>query len=312
MKLFKSGNVFILISATLFGLGGLCIKKISWDALSINGARCGIACVMLLTFLLLTKQKLKVTKGTLLGAFCFFTTTTLFIFANKHTTAANAILIQYAAPVFIILIMWIVFRERPRKLDVITGLVVIAGIGCFVMDGLAGGRLLGNMLSLISAVTFAGIFMVNRMPGGDAFSATIIGQFLAFCVGLPSIIKETDFGVTSVSFMLIMGVFQLGCGYIFFCIGIKTTAPVTASLLSGVEPIVNPLLVALVVGETISPISAVGGVIVLGAVTTYNVLLTRQRPVAEDLEAVEALREELGLQEDLLIPEPECEQVVSK
>ncbi|MBP1758576.1 MAG: hypothetical protein H6Q61_825, partial [Firmicutes bacterium] len=75
---------------------------------------------------------------------------------------------------------------------------------------------------------------------------------------------------------------------------------------------VNPLLVALVVGETISPISAVGGVIVLGAVTTYNVLLTRQRPVAEDLEAVEALREELGLQEDLLIPEPECEQVVSK
>ena len=297
MKLFKSGNFFILVSASLFGLGGLCVKMISWDALSINATRCGIACLMLLTYLLLTKQPLKVTKGTLLGAFCVFGTTTLYIFANKLTTAANAILIQYAAPVFIILIMWIVFKERPRKLDIITGLVVIGGIGCFVADGLAGGRMLGNLLALLSAVTFAGIFLVNRIPGGDSFSATIMGQFMAFCVGLPSLLRETDFGTQSVTFMLIMGVCQMGFGYILFCIGIRKTAPVTASLLSGVEPIINPLLVAIVVGEMISPISAVGGVIVLGAVTVYNVLLVKRRPVAEDLEAVEALREELAFQE---------------
>lgn len=248
------------------------------------------------------------TRGTILGALCVFGTTNLYIFANKLTTAANAILIQYAAPVFIILITWIVFRERPRKLDIVTGLVVFAGIGCFVLDGLAGGRMLGNLLALLSAITFAGVFLINRIPGGDSFSASIMGQFLAFCVGFPSLLKETEFGSVSVTFALIMGICQMGTGYILFCIGIKKTAPVTASLLSGVEPIVNPLLVAIVVGEMISPISAVGGVIVLGAVTVYNVLLLRQRPVAEDLEAVEALQEELLNQEGNLAGIASCRE----
>jgi drug/metabolite transporter (DMT)-like permease len=308
MKLLKNGNFLILVSASLFGLGGLCVKMISWDALSINAARCGIASLMLVTYLLLTRQSLKVTRGTILGALCVFGTTNLYIFANKLTTAANAILIQYAAPVFIILITWIAFRERPRRMDIITGLVVFAGIGCFVMDGLAGGRMLGNLLALLSGVTFAGVFMMNRIPGGDSFSSTIIGQFLAFCVGLPSLLGETDFGSTSVTFVLIMGLFQMGTGYLLFCIGIKKTAPVTASLLSGVEPIINPLLVAIVVGEMISPLSAVGGVIVLGAVTVYNVLLVRRRPMAEDLEAVEALREEILNQEGNLAGIASCRE----
>ena len=159
--------------------------------------------------------------------------------------------------------------------------------------------MLGNLIALLSGVSLAGVFMLNRIPGGDPFSATVMGHFLAFWVGLPSLLKETDFGTTSVTFILILGVFQMGAAYIFFCIGIRKTAPVTASLLSGIEPIINPLLVAIVVGEMISPISAVGGAMVVGAVTVYNILLLRQRPVAEDLEAVEALREELLSQEEV-------------
>lgn len=291
MKGKRNGNLLILSSALLFSLGGMCIKQIPWAAPSINGVRCGIAALILFAYLLATGGKLKLSRGVFLGAFCVCGTTLLYMFANKLTTAGNAILIQFAAPVFIIFFMWFFFKEPPRRLDVIAALVVFSGIACFVMDGLAigGSHMLGNGLALLSGVTYAGVFMVNRLPGGDVFSATILGHTASALIAIPFLTQETDFSGKIILLMLVLGVFQMGLGYLCFCVGIKNTAPVTASLISGVEPIMNPLLTAIVVGEMISPIAGLGGAIVLGAVTTYNVLVSRQMPEAEDLEAIEAL-----------------------
>lgn len=296
MKLLKNPKALILLSAIFFGLGGVCIKQIPWAATSINGARCAMSGLMIFIYLKATGGKLKFTKGVFLGAFCAASTTLLYTFANKLTTAANAILIQYASPLYIILFMWIFFKERPRRLDIIASVFIFGGIACFVMDGLGTGRMLGNILALISGVTFAGVFMVNRFPGGDSFSATILGHAISAVIGLPSIVKETNFEPRTLLFVVILGVFQMGLGYLCFCIGIKKVEPITASLLSGVEPIVNPLLVAIVVGEMLSPIAAVGGIVVLGSVTVYNILLSRI-PVTEDLEAVQAAVLEESVQE---------------
>jgi drug/metabolite transporter (DMT)-like permease len=274
----KKGNLLILTSAILFSLGGLCIKMIPWSGMAINGGRSLISCVILFTFLRLTKQRIYVTKGTIIGAFCIFGTTLLYSIANTITTAANSILLQFVAPVFIILFMWLFFKERPRKLDVITCLVVFGGITCFVLDGLGTGHLLGDFLALASGVCYAGVFMMNRLPGGDSFSATFLGHLTGGLVGIPFIFREQDFSATPLTFLIILGVFQLGLGYLCLCIGIKKTPPVTAALISGIEPILNPLLVAIFVGEMISPISALGGVLVIGAITTYNVLLAKRQP----------------------------------
>lgn len=272
----KRGKLLIFIAAMLFSLGGLCIKQIPWNGLAINGGRSLISCAILYGYIRLHKKKLVLSKGTLLGAVSVFGTTVLYSCANTLTTAANAILMQFVAPVFIILLTWIFFHERPKRLDVITCMLVFGGIACFVLDGLQRGNLLGNILALGSGLGYAGVFMMNRMPGGDAFSSAIIGQFTGGLVGIPFILRETDFSVTPLIAVIVLGVFQLGLAYICFCSGIKHTDPVTGVLITGIEPIMNPLLVAIFVGEMISPIAAVGGAIVLVTITVYNVILAKK------------------------------------
>lgn len=278
----KKGNLLILIAALLFSIGGLCIKMIPWNGMAINGGRSLIACLILFTYLRLTKQPIKMTKGTLLGALCAFGATVLYSCANTMTTAANAILLQYVAPVFIILMMWFFFGERPKKMDVITCALVFSGIACFFLDGLGTGHLLGNLLALGSGVAFAGVCMMNKIPGGDSFSSTFLGFLTGGLVGIPFIMREQDFSATPIIFILILGVFQMGIAYVCFCAGIKKTAPVTAALIAGIEPIMNPILVAVFVGEVLSPISALGGAIVLGTVTVYNIILAKKQPVTQE------------------------------
>ena len=159
--------------------------------------------------------------------------------------------------------------------------------------------MLGNFLALLSGMAYAGVFMVNKLPGGDGLSATCLGHLLGGLIGLPFLVQEFEFAPTPVVWLIILGVLQLGTSYVLFCVGLKTTAPVTASLINGLEPVLNPVLVAIVVGEMITPLSALGGCIVLASVTAYNVLLSRRRPVAEDLEAVEALQQKEAASEEI-------------
>lgn len=278
----KRGNLLIFIAAMLFSLGGLCIKFIPWSGMAINGGRTFLSCLILFAYLRYKKQKLILSKGTLIGAACVFFTNVLYSYANTMTTAANAILLQFVAPVFIILLMWLFFREKPKRMDILACILVFAGIACFVLDGLGSGHLLGNICGLLSGLAYAGVFMMNRFPGGDAFSATILGQLTGAIAGIPFIMQETDFSSTTLIAVLVLGIFQMGTAYVFFCTGIQRTTPVTAALIAGVEPIMNPLLVAIFVGEMLSPISALGGLIVLGTIMTYNIMLAKRQQVIEE------------------------------
>lgn len=272
----RKGNLLILIAALLFSLGGLCIKMIQWDGMAINGGRSLISCMILFAYMRITKKPLKVTKGTLFGACCVIGTNVLYSYANTMTTAANAILLQFVAPVFIILFMWIFFHELPKRLDVITCILVFSGIGCFVLDGLSTGHLLGDIMGLGSGLAYAGVFMMNKLPGGDSFSSTFLGHLTSGLLGAPFILLEEHITSTSILFMVFMGVFQMGIAYVCFCAGLKRVKPVSGVLISGVEPVMNPLLVAIFVGEVISPIAAVGGALVLVTVMVYNILLVKR------------------------------------
>ncbi len=272
----RKGLLFIFFAAVCFSIGGLLIKMISWQAMSINGWRCGISMCILLLFAKLSHHKLKLTKGVVLGAMAMCLTVSCYALANKLTTAANTILIQYAAPAFVIVFLWLFFRERPKRLDVIACVFVFCGIACFVLDGLSAGNLTGNLVALVSGVGYAGVFLMNRMPGGDQLFATILGHGLCFVIGLPWAVRETVYTGQAVLCAVLLGVFQLGLAYVFFTTGIRTAPPVSASLVSGIEPVLNPVLVAVVVGETLTGLSVAGGVIVFVSIMVYNVLSARQ------------------------------------
>lgn len=276
MKNKKFGPLMMCLSSVGFSLGGLCIKNIPWSPISINFFRCLVAFIMLSAYLLITKKKLKFNKWVLLGAVAMFITNNLFVVATKMTTAANAIVLQFTAPIFTMLLSLIFMKKKPKKLDIIVCAFVFAGIICFFVEKLSTGGMIGNILALTTGVTYAMMFMMNDFPEGDSVSSTFFGLLMSVIFGVPFFAGETDFGTSALLYAVILGVFQMGISYILFSEGLKLTEPVTASLVSGLEPVLNPLLVALFAGETMSLLALIGEVIVLGSIITYNVIKAKQ------------------------------------
>ena len=211
-----------------------------------------------------------------LGAVSVFGCNALFSIANKLTTAANTIVLQFTAPIFVMLITLLVFRRRPSRLDVITCAVVFGGVVFFFIDSLEVGGGLGNLLALLSGLAYAGVFLLNDLPDSDAISSVFWGDVLSALTGLPFLVKETDFSPTAITSLLVLGVFQVAVAYILLTIGLQTTPPVTASLVSGIEPVLNPILVAVFYGEQMGPMAIVGAAIVISGVVIYNVCRARQ------------------------------------
>ena len=268
----QRGTLFVAILAALYSIGGLCIKVIPWNGMSINGGRTAIALVVIGAYLLWTKHPLRLNRWVALGALSVFGTNALFSLANKLTTAANAIVLQFTVPIFVMLFSALFFRKKPQKLDLVACAVVLGGILFFFLDSLEMGGGLGNFLALLSGVSYAGVFLMNDMPDSDAISSVFWGDVLSAVTGLPFLAHETEFTATAVFSLVILGAFQVGVAYVLLCIGLKTTPPVTASLISGIEPVLNPILVAIFYKEAIGAYAMVGAAIVIGGVVAYNVL----------------------------------------
>ena len=282
----RKGLLLIFLASVLFSLGGLLIKVIPWQALTINAWRCGISVCMLLLFAKVTHHKLKLTPGVWAGAAAMCLTVSSYALANKLTTAANAILIQFTNPVFVILFLWLFFHEKPKKLDIITCVVVFGGIACFFLDGLSAGNLLGNAVALFSGLCYAWVFLLNKIPGGDPLYSTILGHAMCVLIGLPSAFRETEYSGQIILCAILMGVFQLGLAYVCFTTGIRTAPPVSASLVSGIEPILNPVLVAIVLGEALSGLALLGGAIVFISIMIYNILTLRTENTEKELQKI--------------------------
>ena len=262
----------VLMAAALFSMGGLCIKMVPWSPLAINGARSLISVMVLATYLKIIKHKIVINPAVLFGAVCMTGTTSLYCAANKLTTAANAIVLQFTAPIFVILLMWALKNEKPKKVDILACVVVFSGIICFFVDGLLIGNMLGNIIAVLSGVCYAGVFMMNSFEKSDAISSVFLGHALSAVTGIGFVFRETDFGTQAITGILLLGVFQMAIAYIFMSKGLEQVSAITASLTTAIEPILNPLLVAFFWGEMISPLSLVGAVIVIVGVIGYNLI----------------------------------------
>ena len=268
----SKGILYVLAAAVLFSLGGLCIKLIPWSPLAINGTRNLISVMIIGIYLKSIGHKIVINPAVLFGAICMSATTTLYTIANKLTTAANTIVLQFTAPVFVIFLMWIFFKERPKRVDILASAAVFVGILFFFIDGLSSGNMLGNVIAVISGVAYAGVFMLNSFEGSDSLSSIFLGQALSAVTCIWFVFGETDFGMTAIGGILALGIFQVGLAYIFMSKGLEVVPAVTASLTTAVEPILNPILVAAFYHEMISPLSFAGAVIVITAVVGYNVI----------------------------------------
>lgn len=275
----QRGTLCVFLAAVLYSIGGLCIKLIPWGGMAINGGRTAIALVVIGGYLRLTRHRPRMNPWVLVGALAVCGTNILFSIANKLTTAANTIVLQFTAPIFVILFSVLFFGKKPQKLDLIACGLVLGGVVLFFIDSLSAGGMLGNILALLSGVSYAGVFMMNDMPDSDAISSVFWGDVISAVVGLPFLGYETDFSPNTLVALLVLGAFQVGLAYILLTEGLKTTPSVTASLVSGIEPVLNPILVAVFYHEMIGPLALVGAMIVVGSVVLYNVILARQTEI---------------------------------
>ena len=273
MKKSTLGAIQIVLAATCWSVAGVFTKSLPWGGMTVFGLRALFAMLFLLPPRIV--NGLHFTKANLLGALGVAGTGILFINATKLTSAANAIVIQYAAPVIVIAINWFMFHQRPTKLRLITAAIIFIGVMLCSMGGGESSHLSGDLLAVLSAVTWALVFACSQMNGANASEYTFIGMmmsapFAAFAFFDPNMTMNTTHWL-SIAVMALC----LASGYFFLTLGMKNTSAISAALLSNLEPVLNPLWVFLFLGEAPGVWSIVGAFVVIGSTASYAVLENR-------------------------------------
>ncbi|MDR0491924.1 MAG: EamA family transporter [Oscillospiraceae bacterium] len=259
-----------MIAASIcWSFGGLCIKYIPWGAMSIIGLRALLAAAVFAIYR--RSVKIEFTRGNVLAAFCLSATTVLFVFANKLTSAAAAILLQFSAPVFIILLQLVFYRKKPKLSGVFAVSVTILGMLLFFADRLDAGGSLGNVLAIASGLTFAGVFVCNKRPDVNTDQSLFLGFLINAIIGAPFIFLDVTPDPVAWGAAIFLGIVQVGVAYVFFSLGIKRTAALLACLITAMEPVLNPLWVALATGEVPGMFAIAGGAVIIVTVVCYNI-----------------------------------------
>ena len=267
----------LLLTALGWSLGGVLMKSVHWPPLAVGGGRGLVAAVFLL---LVGGRRLRFTWSPLqLGTALAYTgCTILFAAATKLTTAANAILLQYTAPVWVALFGAWLLGERATRADWATMAAAFVGMAIFLYDGLRLNDLTGILLAIASGVSFAAmIVLLRKQREGSTIEAVLLGNALGFLLGLPAICSAPWPDHRSLGALLVLGVFQLGLPYLLYARAIRHVTALEAVLIPVIEPILNPVWVMLVIGEKPSPLALLGGTIVLGAVT-WRAVASIRRP----------------------------------
>lgn len=271
------GRFFITGTALLWGLAGVCVKSIPWNSFSIMASRCGIGIVM---FAILRKSFLvKFNKHTLAGAIMMSITGILYMMSIKLTTAATAIVLQYTAPIFVFLYS-VLFQKRKAKLsETLIVLMVFSGCLLSFIDELDPSRMLGNILGLLSGVSFAAQIIMFSDKRADSNDGMYLSNLISFFTCLPFMFfdKNMAFSGEILFWVLILGVFQYGLANIFYARGCQIINKIETSLLLTIEPVFNPIPVFLVTGEMPGPLAIIGFCIVVGGITLYGILPVIER-----------------------------------
>ena len=273
----KKASFLVMLAAVMYAMGGILFKIVQWNAFGIASLRAIIAGTILLVYCLMIKHKFKVNLSVILAAIGMTGTNLGFAVANKLTTAGNTIVLEFTMPVFVILILLIFYKKKPTKTELITSALVLLGIILFFVDSLSAGNIWGDLIALAGGVAYAMYFVFTSREDSDPLTSVVISQLITATVGLPMLIQTPVFQSTPGELWAVaaLGV-TMAIAQISFSYGIKDTPPVTASLLSGIEPILNPLLVAIFWHEMLTPLALVGAAIVLGSIMVYNVISAKQ------------------------------------
>ena len=270
----------LLLAALCWSLGGVLIKSVPWPPLAVASGR-GLIAAGFLSLLRGRRLRFTWSRVQVGAAIAYALTTVSFVAATKLTTAANAILIQYTAPVFVALFGTWFLGERSTRADWLTIAAVFAGMGLFLYDGLKLSGLTGIFIALFSGVAFAATaLLLRKQKAGSPLESIILGNMLAFLGGLPWLWGAPAMPAAGWIALTLLGTVQLGISYLLYATAIRRVTALEAVLMPVIEPILNPLWVMLVLGERPTGVALGGGAIVVGAITWRALSSVRADPAA--------------------------------
>lgn len=267
--------MLLLGCVLLWSTSGVLIKQSSLSALAIVGGRSAIAAIVLLLFV--RRPRWTWSLPQIGGAVAYLVMVLCFVQATQWTSAANAILLQYTAPIWVALFSYWFLGERPLPADYAAMGLIGVGMLLFFGDALSPAGMAGNILAVLAGIALAWMTLfMRKQKDGSTLETVLLGNVLAAAVGLPALamsqVQPADWAILG-----FLGVFQLGLPFVLYAIAIRSISAIETILISCLEPILNPILVFLVIGETPSPMALAGGTLVLAAVLGRGLVMARPR-----------------------------------
>ena len=272
----RKGLFYISLTAFLWSSSGLFIKILTISAYHILFYRSLIAAITLICILYLKERKLDFKPDILsaLASVSFSGILIFFVVSNKLTTSANAIFLQFTAPLYLLFLEPLFLKTKFRMRNLITIIACIAGMALFFMEKLEIGSFYGNIIAVLSGIFFALFSLFLKWKRNLGHSNTLmtiaLGNLLVSVICLPVIYSDMSLTSTQFFILLYMGVIQIGLSYFIFNIGIQYVSATESMIIGILEAIFNPIWVFLGVGEIPSINAIIGGAVIFAAIIIHN------------------------------------------
>ena len=284
-KIRQKAVAALVVCALLWSTSGFVLKSVrEMDSMRISGYRCLVASLFLLLLRsrLHTRLTIHKDKWFWTGCVSYAGASLLIVLANQYTTAANAIILQYIAPLFVCIFNAFLLKKRPEKDNYIVIAAVIVGLAFFFQEALSMNRtyMLGNILAIgAGAVMAMQAVSVCQIKNASSVNLVIIGGgFLNFICCFP-FMEHTSAPFTDYVCVIFLGICQLGVSYALYSWAVVYLSPLEVILIPAIEPLVNPLLTLLTRGEKITVHTLLGGVIVVGSITIWSIWKEKNKAV---------------------------------
>ncbi len=265
----RKGVLLVAAAALLWSTGGIGIKAVAEPALKVAFYRSFFAAIALMLFLprnLWATRRWTSTAAFVGSIISYAACLTTFVVATKWTTAANAIFLQYAGAIWVLLLSPIVVHEPMRARDAVAIAVALAGMALFFVGRFETRGMAGNAMALLSSVFFAALILSLRREQRASQATVTWGNMLTALSVLPLISTDLRLTTPSLTILIFLGAIQIALAYFLFTKGLAYVTATQASLTGMLEPVSNPIWVFLFLGERPSAFALAGGAIVLAAI----------------------------------------------
>ena len=264
----------MLAAALLWSTGGLFIKWTSLNAFELTFGRSLLAALTVAFFT--RREGYRLNTMTVLTSLLYAALLLLFVIATKLTTAANAIFLQYTAPIYVLILEPLLYKEKFRRADLVVVLACIVGMSLFFVGKLRPQDVSGNLTALASGLCFAFYILLLRHPHTQRVnraSSVIYGNLLLVIFTAPAGIAAFEHMTASdAGSVAYLGVFQIGVAYTLFTLGMaRGVRSLDAAIVGYIEPVLNPIWVFLFLGERPTGWAIIGGAIIIAAVASHTI-----------------------------------------